>query len=662
MPTIALSMIVKDESAVILRCLDSVRSLIDAAVVIDTGSQDGTPDLVRGYLARHGLSGLVIEEPWRDFAANRTFALAALRAYHEIDYALVLDADDCLVFDAGCDPAAFKAGLWADVYEIEIRHGGTVYRRPQLFSNRLPFAYRSILHEYLVIPPSAQSCVVAAGVGIRYGADGARSRSPSKFARDAALLEAALADEADPRLRARYAFYLAQSYRDDGQPERAIAAYRHRAELGQWDEEVFSSLLNAGELMAGQGAPTGEVLAVLGQATDTIPHRVEARHAAARICRERGEHAAGLAVAAPGLGRPQPDAGLFLRPAAYTVGLLDEYAVNAYWTGRDIDCLVACAVLLARRDLDPDTRARVRANRDHAYGRLEARASPWLATLDARSPRIAVITSYGAEPPDTLQRCLASVKRQTLHTDHIFVATGSSQAWLDGAVARHVVLGPEGSRGQGAALSVGGLLAASSDYAAICLLDPADWYDEDHVERCLVAALSKGLDACGFAAASRRFVRPDLTPMPLADEDPETFVATSGYLFLPAAFGLCAAWALTPAALGPIADRVFFQTTKAGADLMGLATARTHRPTVNCIAPYAAFYEALGEAAPAKAEPLPDHGAHRAWIDALPPEALASHRARLGIDLRDLYRTPRDRPKGDDNRVAAAPASILQER
>ncbi|MCJ2077093.1 glycosyltransferase [Methylobacterium sp. E-016] len=202
MATIGLSIIVRDEAHVVLRCLESASDLIDAAVVVDTGSRDGTPDLVRTWLARHGIPGCVITEPWRDFAHNRSSALAALRRRPGIDYTLVLDADDRLVRDAGFDPAAFKAALAADVDDVEIRHGGTVYRRLQLFANRLDFRYRSVLHEYLTVPDSARTRAFAAGLAVHYGGDGARSRDPETYARDAALLEAALVEEADPGLRA----------------------------------------------------------------------------------------------------------------------------------------------------------------------------------------------------------------------------------------------------------------------------------------------------------------------------------------------------------------------------------------------------------------------------------------------------------------------------
>ncbi len=71
-PTIGLCMIVKNETAVIESCLDSLRSLVDYELIEDTGSTGGTRQFIRAWLARNNMPGEVIEEPWRDFADNRS--------------------------------------------------------------------------------------------------------------------------------------------------------------------------------------------------------------------------------------------------------------------------------------------------------------------------------------------------------------------------------------------------------------------------------------------------------------------------------------------------------------------------------------------------------------------------------------------------------------
>ncbi len=50
-PTICLTMIVKNEAHVIERCLASVKSIVSSWVIVDTGSTDGTQEIVRSVMA-----------------------------------------------------------------------------------------------------------------------------------------------------------------------------------------------------------------------------------------------------------------------------------------------------------------------------------------------------------------------------------------------------------------------------------------------------------------------------------------------------------------------------------------------------------------------------------------------------------------------------------
>jgi glycosyltransferase involved in cell wall biosynthesis len=370
MPTVGLCMIVKNEAPVIERCLESVRPLIDYALVEDTGSADGTQKIVADWLAREGVPGQVIEEPWRDFAYNRSHVLARLREVRSVDYALIMDADDVLRFDPGFDPAAFKAGLSHDVYDFAIERDQVVFRRAQLCASRIPFRYRGVLHEFLDGPAEGFSRANPDGLRVVSGKDGARSRNPNKYRDDAAVLERALQSETDPYLAARYRFYLAESYVSAGDLEPALANYLARAELGQWREEVYVSLYQAALLRDRLGAPPEEVIAAFARAAEADPARAEPFYGAARYCLLRGRFAEGYEYARRGLAKPQPPEGLFIEAGVYRFGLLDALAVTAYQTGRWAECAAACDRLLTEGWLPASQRARVAANRAHAADRL----------------------------------------------------------------------------------------------------------------------------------------------------------------------------------------------------------------------------------------------------------------------------------------------------
>ncbi len=85
MPTLGLCVIAIDAAATLRACLESVSGLVDAMVVVDTGSLDATREIARTSGAA------VVQFPWmNDFAAARNAALAAI----ETDWVLVLDADE----------------------------------------------------------------------------------------------------------------------------------------------------------------------------------------------------------------------------------------------------------------------------------------------------------------------------------------------------------------------------------------------------------------------------------------------------------------------------------------------------------------------------------------------------------------------------------------
>jgi Glycosyl transferase family 2 len=358
--TICLCMIVKNEAPVIRRCLDSVRPIIDHWIVVDTGSTDATQEIVRTHF--HDLPGTLHERPWRDFASNRSEALALAREHG--DYSLVIDADDELKI-----PGDFiMPALDADSYTLDIALGDIRYRRPQLVKNSVSWRYEGVLHEYLACDGTPTSGHLP--LLLRVNHDGARRRDPLTYRRDAEILEEALQTETAPFRIARYTFYLAQSYRDCGESEKALAAYLRRAELGFWDQEVFISLYMAGQLQERLREAPEVSLSLYDQASQVCPFRAEARYRASRLCRLRNEFARGYAIAKPAVAFVPPPDGLFVETWIYDYGLLDELAVNAYWAGHYRDCLDAVLRALASGRIPSNEQQRFIANARFALAKL----------------------------------------------------------------------------------------------------------------------------------------------------------------------------------------------------------------------------------------------------------------------------------------------------
>lgn len=365
--SVCLSMIVKNEAPVVARCLASVRPFVTHWIVVDTGSTDGTQEVVRE--AMQGVPGALHERPWQDFAHNRTEALELARPRGE--YVLVIDADDTLE----ADPGFRLPALEADSYVLQIADGPVAYERPQIVRSALPWRWRGVLHEFLHCD-GARASGRLQGLRVRRNHDGARRRDPDTYRRDAAVLEEVLRTESDPQMLARYRFYLAQSYRDGGETEKAVEHYLARGGMGFWEEETFVSLLNAARLMGALGRPFEEVLTTYERASAACPRRVEALHGAALLCFQGGRYREGLEIAGRGLDLTVPPGGLFVEPWIYEYGLLDIYTGNAYRAGEYRICLDACLGLLGGSKLPADLRGKVVKNARLALRKLARAPHP----------------------------------------------------------------------------------------------------------------------------------------------------------------------------------------------------------------------------------------------------------------------------------------------
>src|SRR5512138_3839741 len=100
MKKLCLNMIVRNEAKQIIRCLKSVAPYISCAVIFDTGSTDGTQDIMAKFFDANEIPHIIKVGVFENFEQARNDALElARRSKLEYDYLLLTDADMVLRVD-----------------------------------------------------------------------------------------------------------------------------------------------------------------------------------------------------------------------------------------------------------------------------------------------------------------------------------------------------------------------------------------------------------------------------------------------------------------------------------------------------------------------------------------------------------------------------------
>lgn len=154
MISISLCMIVKNEEAVLKRCLDSVAGLMDEIIIVDTGSTDATKEIAARYTDR------IYDFAWNgDFSAARNFSFSKAGK----DYIYCADADEVL---DECNRERFrvlKQTLLPEIDIVQMKYGNqlefnTTYNydeeyRPKLFKRLREFTWIEPIHETVRLEP-----------------------------------------------------------------------------------------------------------------------------------------------------------------------------------------------------------------------------------------------------------------------------------------------------------------------------------------------------------------------------------------------------------------------------------------------------------------------------------------------------------------------------
>ena len=350
---ICLNMIVKNESAVIKRCLASVKPLIDYWVIVDTGSNDGTQEIIREFMK--GIPGELHERPWRNFAENRNEALQLAQGHGA--YFLFMDADDWLEFDE----AFTMPVLTHDLYKIWRSWDGCRFLNHHFIRADLPWRWIGVIHEYLDCSQKISEGILE-HVLYQVGNDGASHKDPKKFEKYIVLLEESL--KKDPH-NVRDMISLAKSYAGANQNEKALALYESIVNVCAIEEEVFWATVQIGNLKLFLNKPLDEAINSYYRAHRICPTRVEPIYHLSKIYNQMG--AFDLAYSFIKSWQALPNHGkrgvIINMEWMSEYGLLFELSLSSFYVGQYQESLEICDHLLSMRKLPAGLKTYVENNR-----------------------------------------------------------------------------------------------------------------------------------------------------------------------------------------------------------------------------------------------------------------------------------------------------------
>ncbi|MCR4925054.1 MAG: glycosyltransferase family 2 protein, partial [Clostridiales bacterium] len=189
MATISVCMIVKNEENCLAQCLDSLKTIADEIIIVDTGSTDRTKEIAKEYTDK------IFDFEWvDDFSKARNFAFSKA----SMDYVYTADADEKLDEENIRRFENLKKALIDDVEVVNMTYVNrmevnTVYNfekelRPKLYKRIRTLTWVDPIHETIRLEP----IVFTSDIEIQHIAHGDHSQRDFKtlkkaFERDGLL-------------------------------------------------------------------------------------------------------------------------------------------------------------------------------------------------------------------------------------------------------------------------------------------------------------------------------------------------------------------------------------------------------------------------------------------------------------------------------------------
>ncbi len=375
---LAISQIVKNEAHVIERMLNSIKSIIDCAVFVDTGSNDGTQDVIKKWGESNNIPCFVYERPFDNFENSRNYAMQMVK--EKSDYAFWLDADETIEID----PKVFdKHKLDKDLYMFNTYIGAMKYTRNECWNTNKNFRWYGPVHEFIVCDDQNISSGLMDGIIVKVQMDGGswKGNIPSKYKSHAMILE----DYIDNKDRnARWVFYTAQSYHDsasipDNKVEneerlrRSLKYYKERISRSDgYPEERFYSQFRVATISKALEESWTKVHQEFLKAYTMDPLRAEPIKAIIDHYLNNAEWHMAYLYSKFGVENfhgknPYPNRLLFVDESLYTWKFLEVHAASCFYTGRKDEAATTFKTLLQiinthPQSFSPEDVAKIQSN------------------------------------------------------------------------------------------------------------------------------------------------------------------------------------------------------------------------------------------------------------------------------------------------------------
>jgi glycosyltransferase involved in cell wall biosynthesis len=353
MPKLILNTIVKNEAHCILTMLESAAKISDAIVIADTGSTDGTQQIIKNFGEKHGIPTYVFERPFDDFEKSRNFGMSKARdvvdelGWNPNDcWTWWCDADETIVVD----PKFNKSQFNKDLFMINTYIGNMKYTRNTFARVSKPFRFYGPVHEFIVCDEQNITSGLAENVHVDVKMIGASWQGDiaQKYLDHAHKLESYIAaDRKDPR----WIFYTAQSYHDssslkDNKEEneerlrRSLRYYRERVNRTDgYHEEIYYSQYRVGVIMRVLEEPWNLTHMELLKAYSMDPVRGESIKIIIDYYLQIGDWNMAYLYTKFAISNfhgknPYPNRLLFVDEATYVWKFAEAHAAACYYTGK----------------------------------------------------------------------------------------------------------------------------------------------------------------------------------------------------------------------------------------------------------------------------------------------------------------------------------------